>query len=448
MAKKPISLSLPSNGSNDKVKRGTFDIPKGNACKGIRLKCTVPLANTSGGDIALSDAQKQLVLANFLATLAWGPQGKTQPFVAIDWRVVQRLCRRLYGTEIEGYTDSTTGMGKTLTSAATTSIVFYLVLPLGFFWKLRRPAMLAFGRSQMRTVQLDVRRTGTTVIVSGLVISGTVSIDVMPDLVPCKGDPVSPGVSYEEVDDAQKTVRLSPGIPLAIEERTAVHASTTITNFSLFIDDLEVHDQVSPIESITEQNDVPNYPAEAAPTDRVTDLYTIAQQGGTAELKDLPSGAPKIVQNVKDLATIKLSQVYIPILSPSEVNDMMEWAASESGRAKELKGVSTNLTDGLGLGRNTAFAAPFKLVDRDEDEFERYPGPVAAHGMKSDVAIPRSVLAAAKSRYNAHLESGEKNAAENVLHELAATIPGAVQSTRGFKKGDTSLLQRVRREIA
>lgn len=446
MAKKPISLSLPSDGSNDSVPRGDFDIPKGMACKGLRLKVVAPINNTSGGAVTLSDAQKQALLADFMATVTFGPRGTLKPYVAALWTVFNRACRWLYGTEIEGYTDTSTGLQRSLPNSATTNVTFYLIIPLGYFWKLYRGELLAFGRTQMRTLQLDVRRTASTIL-SGVIVSGTVTIDVMPDLVPCKGDPVSPGIFYEEVDDARKTVELSEGMPLAVEERTAIHASSTITNFSLKIDDLEVHDQVSPAEAITEQNDIPNYPSEAAPTDRTTHLYTVQKQGGSAELKDLPTGKPKITQNVKDLATIKLSQFYIPITSPEDVNSMMEFASGKKGRSKTVRGVSTQLTEGLGLGRHQAFVAPFNLVDQDADEFERFPGPVAESGKKVDVAIPNTVLDAARARIAKHLANGERKAAENVAAELAATIPGAVQSARGFKRGDQTMIDRVKRSI-
>lgn len=448
MAKKPISMSLPSDGSIDKVERGKIELSKGLGCKGLRLKMVIPLANSSGGSITMSDAQKQLVLANFLATLTWGPNGKRMPYVANDLRVIQRACRTLYGTEFEGYTDTSTGMGRALPNSATTNVTVYVVVPLGFFWKLRKPALLAFGRSQTKSVQLEMRRLGTVVIVSGLVISGTVSIDVMPDEVPMKFDQVSPGIEYSENDETDKKAKLPEGMPLIVEERTAVHASSTLSNISVKIDDLDVHDQVSPAELITEANDVPNYPAEAATTDRVTHLYVINGQGGSVELKDLPTGTPQVVQNVKDLATIKLSQFSIPILPLEEINSMLEHAAGKQGRGKKLRAVSTNLLYKLGLGSNAAFAAPFALVDEDDDEFERYPGQIAAVGQKADVAVPSSVLNEAKRRYAIHKGANEHKAAENVLAELTATIPGAVQSARGFKRGDVSMLERVKREIA
>lgn len=446
MAKKPISLSLPSDGSNDSVPRGDIDIPKGAACKGLRLKVTIPINNTSGGAVTLSDAQKQTLLACFIGTVTFGPRGTLKPYVAALWTVFNRACRWLYGTEIEGYTDTSTGLQRSLPNSATTNVTCYLVIPLGYFWKLYRGGLLALGRTQMRTLQLDVRRTSSAIL-ANVVISGTVTIDVMPDLVPCKGDPVSPGIFYEEVDDARKTVELSEGMPFVVEERTATHASSTLSNFTLKIDDLEVHDQVSPAEAITEQNDIPNYPAEAAPTDRTTHLYTIQSQGGAAELKDLPTGKPKITQNVKDLATIKLSQFYVPIQSPEDVSAMMEFAVGKKGRGKTVRGVSTQLTEDLKLGRHQAFVAPYNLVDQDADEFERFPGPVAEAGKKVDVAIPNTVIDAARARIAKHRANGETKAAENVVAELAATIPGGVQSARGFKRGDTSMIERVRRSI-
>lgn len=448
MAKKPISISLPTDGSNASVTRGMIDIAKGQGCVGLRLKMTVPLTNTSGGAVTLTDAQKQLVLANFLFTLNHGPQGKSKLYTANDGRVINRSMRRLYGSEIEGYVDTSTGLQRSLPNSATTSVTFFLVVPFGRFWKLWNPDQLAAGRTQMRTMQLDVRRLGSVVILSGVVLGSTTSIDIMPDCVPTKGDPVSPLIAYEEVDDAAKTIQLSEGIPFAVEERNAAHAATALTNFSLKIDDLEIHDQVTPAESITEQNDVPNYPAEASPTDRVTDLYTVGCQGGTADLAKLPTGRPTFTQNVKDIATAKLSQLYVPIPSPTEVADMMTWASSKAARSKRLKGVSKNLSDKLGLGANSAFAAPYNLVDEDNDDFERFPGPVATQGMKPEVAIPNSVLDIVKARHALHKSHGEHAAAENTLHELAASIPGGVQSARGFKRGDVSMLDRVRAKVA
>lgn len=440
--KKISSLSLAAVGSNDKLEVGELAIPKGTKCPGIRLKVTCPVANASGGAVTLTDAQKQALLADFDLTLKCA--GRT-PFKVVAWNVMNRIMRRLYGSEIEGYSNSTNGLAKAMSDGNTHSLVFYLVVPLGRFWKWgRKKDLLAYGRSQMECVELEVRRNSNAIL-TGVTISGTVSIEVSCDTVAAKGDRWSPGFEYEESDTANKVAYLSPGMPIAIEERTAVLASTSLTNVSLSLDELEVHDQVTPAEIATESNDVPNVPAEAYPSDRVTPLYEV--NSTDIDPAECPTGRPAITQNVKDLATIKLSQVFVPIVPKTEIEAFGKKVASEL-RSKRLKLASVNATEALGLPEHSAFISPVMLLDDQDREWEQYPGTIVKEGAAAEVVFPSSMIEGAKARHAQLTAAGEKQAADKLVRDLAAAVPGAVQSPRGFKRNEGDVLASVRRQVA
>lgn len=441
--KKFSTLTLTGASTSAKAERGKLELEKGFKAPGLKLKVTVALANTSGGEVTLTDAQKQALFSNFQFDLTYGKNGQHKPYMNVDFRVLHHLQRMSYGSEIEGYSDATTGLAQAISNSATDTMVFYPTIPLGKGWFFHdAPDQLGMGRSQLRTVELSLRRTAAATIVSGVVISGNVTVELIPDQVPCEGDHWTTCPAYLEVDETDKTTKLPPGLPLLIAERTAVHASSALTNISMKFDQQIWHDQVSPAEIVTEFNDVENLPASSLLTDRWTILYMLT---GRTPLRNLPTGEVRITQNVKDLATFKAAYFYIPIVENEAV-------------AADVENVATNLRNKTIRASNTRAAdypnrlAPYlgyRLLDTDDKEIERYAGKQASPGAPAFDAIPNGLKAAAKLQATLHSSNNEAKAADDVAKRVASQVPGAVQSARGFAAGNTTpVLGSVRQEVA
>src|SRR5687767_10240302 len=103
------SLNFATAGSPDKLEPGDIDIPKDMTCDAFRCEFTANIAN-SGGNTTLTAASKTALLACFtlnLITLA----SKWKPYTKTGFDVLRRLWRIVARSEIEGYTDTSTGLG-------------------------------------------------------------------------------------------------------------------------------------------------------------------------------------------------------------------------------------------------------------------------------------------------------------------------------------------------
>lgn len=440
--RKLATLTLAAAGSNDKLDRGRLTLEKGKKMPGLWLKASIRVKNVSAGALAMTDAQRQALLELLILSMTYGKNGAFQPFQAQPWTRIQREARRCYGTELEGYSDSTDGLATSIAAGATDILVLWMLIPTGRLWFAghARQDDLAMGRSQAATVELEVRRARQDVIAAGLFqLDGAITIDVIPHEVSAKGDRFCPIPAYIDVDESNKRAVLPDGLPLAIVERSAVHASSALTNLSLKIDGEVIHDQVSPGELITEFNDVPNLPAEASTADRETLLYAIPPG---RRFDELPTGSPAIVQNVKDLPTIKLGYLFVPIYPQAQIEDEIDNAAT-SLRRKPIRAVSLADVDGHPTPHRMRFASGFQLFDQDDREFEQFAGYVAQPGRKGDFTAPPTVLRRAKAMFDEHKANGEEKSASYVAKQLAVSAPGAVQSGRGFRAALSTVLGRV-----
>jgi hypothetical protein len=436
--RKHATLTLPADGNQAKLERGKLDIERGKAMRGLRLKLTIPVANTSGGDGALAAADRETLLDDFQFNVSYGSRGQWKPFAAVKGARIHREARAAYGSEIEGYADTTTGLAQTISNGATDTLVCYLPIPLGAWWWLDQVNHLGMGRSQAATLELEIRRLASA-IKTGFAISGSVTAEVIPDLVSAKGDRWSFGPEYLERDETDKTARFPDGLPLRLSERTAVHASSSLTNIDVGIDDEVIHSQVSPAELITEYNDSPLLPAIASLADVETLLYSPAHP---VRFVDLPSGSVHVTQNVKNLATALYSLLYLPIPTAEEIATEVEYIATVI-RKKTIRAVSLPTVEGWRIPTRLRPYVPFVLFDEDDREFEQFPGLVAEPGRRADITCPSSYLAAAKGAYGAHKAKGENKAASAIIKEVAVAIPGAVQSGRGFRRNRSDILLRV-----
>lgn len=423
------SLSLPNLGSTDQVKEGTLAIPKGKGVVGLRCKLTIPLNNTSGGPVTLTDAQKRAVLSHLSFLMEVGAS-KQQPYKNLAGDKIRMLQRVCFGSEVENYTGTVNGLQTALPNAATTNVVCWLLVPTGRFWTLGQARNLfAMGRSQCRTVMLQLDRGGAQPagLPAGVIISGTITADVQPHMCSMKGDRYSYLPEYREF-----TIRdffheyTDAQLAVLIAERTAVHASTTITKVNLTMDGEEIHRDISPADIITEYNDVPNLPAESQISDLVTFLY---QWTPDRELRELPTGMVRVEQPNKDLADFLLAYYGWKVIKKADRDADLEKVANDV-RKKTIKAVSVVPIDGLTVPSRLAAFMPAQLVDADDAEYHRFPGVGVPFLGKAEVYIPPQVLDAGKRAIAA---AGSNDVLKDAVRRgLAATIPGASQSARGF----------------
>lgn len=448
MAKKFASLLLATLGASDFIERGELKPDKGEKVMGVVLKMAIPINNTTGGALAtgLSAAQKLALLDCFRISMSYGKDGQfATPFESRSLREMRRFARICYASELEGYNDTSTGLMRNLPNAATTTCTLYVMIPTGKLWAFdgRERNALGMGRSQTQTVRLELRRVSDT-IAANIAINGSVTAETILDTASCKGDPWCVIPQYFRTDDSKEEIVLPDGLPLHLEEGSNVHASSALTNFSLRIDDQFIHRLVSAQESIREQADAARLPAAGLLTDETTVLYSAVD--GEKNFADLPTGKMVFRQEgTKQIATAQLFYAYIPAVETDRVANEVK-ATAVSIRGKPLLAVSENAIDSLGLPQRLAPFVPFRLVDRDDAEFERFPGLYADDGsdtMKAVPHVPSGLADAAKQRYASHMARGEAKAAAKVVDELTAAIPGSITNGRGFSRGTSSVRAEV-----
>lgn len=440
------TMQLSGAGSRQALIRGNYQNDKGKLLKAIRAKFTVPVLNNTGGALAsgLSDARKQALLALFRFWVNYGKDGLHRPFDGVDGARIHREARFAFGSEIEGYNDATTGMTRNLNNAATTSVIFYLPIPLGYLWMLepRDARLFGMGRSQSKTLQLEIQQDSVT-IDTNVTINGSVQVELLPQVESAKGDPWGAVPHYRQTDSANDEVEGPEGMPLRISERTAVHASSALTSVNVAIDDEVIHEAISPQDSITEYNDLALATSAGSLVDRETVLYAVGPTSG-ANLADLPTGKPKVRQVVKNLATIQLSWLYLPIISQGDVQSALQVAASSLGRGKELKAASLRAVRGAQLPDRLEAMLGFIFLDRDDREFEQVPGLTQSPGeSEARLLVPENLRERALKVFQGHKAAGEDKAAAQVVRSIASAVPGAVPSARGFSRGASPILDRV-----
>lgn len=447
--KRLVTLNFPAVGKQT-VRRGELDLEKGRKMVGIRLKTVAPINVASGGPITLSDAQKQVFLDLWTFWLSYGKDGSRKPIDGLPGSLVHRLARFCYGSEIEGYTDTTTGLQRSLPNAATTNVTFYFLLPTGKAWFLP-PAdqrLLGCGRTQARSMQLDVQLNSLGPILANVNISGNVSMDVLQDTEPCDGDPWSAMVHLKKSDTSADQIE-SPeeGIHLLASERSTVHASTTMTSVSVAIDDMRIHEAISPADIITEYNDNAFATAAGSLTDRETVLFAVGPSAG-ANLNDLARGTLKVRQVVKNLAQYQGSFYFIPRVTRDEVEGALKYAVTDS-RKVQVKAVSLGKAAGRQLPDGIEACIGFNLYDREDRQFEQFPGQTMAPGMSSmELLVPDSITDRGRKAVAGYLANKEAKAAEKLIRELTAAIPGSIPSCRGFSEGGSPELLAMSQRLA
>lgn len=438
--KKLTTLTLSAQGSNQKMEKGKVTIETGKQLRALRLKVTAPIQNNTGGNAALTDAQKQALLAVFLYTMRYGATGARQPYQSIGFDRAHREFRYASNSEIEGYNDTTTGLGKTVTSGATSSLVFYLPIPTGLMWWMtERKNFWGMGQSQAMTLELELRRVGADVFATNWAINGAVTIDVIPDSQPSNNDRWTVIPEYIEQNETDKTVRMPEGLVLRISERSAVHASSVLSNVSVSVGSLLIHDQVSAAELITPYLDSPLLGAPGLITDRETLVYALNDD---SQFSDLPAGSGKVVQNSKDLATFLAGYLFVPIVSYKDLEAEIKNVAWNV-RKQRVLAVSLATVNGWKIPDRLMPFVPFAFFTDSDPEFELYPGYMCAPGSEPVVFAPAPVLARAKQTRAAQQASGANRGAADIVRQLSNAVPGAVQSPDGYDRGSTPILATI-----
>lgn len=440
------SKALGGANTNITFERGSVQIDAGKKAVALLLKMTVPVKNTTGGALALSDANRQLLFSLFLITLTVGMKSKVlqQPFVAQDLRRVHHAAREFLNDEIKGYTDSTNGLATSMANNATTNLVFYMPIPTGVAWFLQGKFrnMWGMGPSQCLLTELLIRQTGTA-IAAGWDINGNPTVELEPYVVPAKGDQWTPLPVYEEKNEVNKVLQLPPGLPLYLHEKTQVQASDPLTNVSVKFDDYKVFSQLPAADRAAGIENAWQLLAAGYVSDRETVI--VEQTDGETPFDRMLTGAPTLVQDTKDLTTFQAAYGYVPVLDPASLAEHIDYVAKNIRQAN-VKAVSYADLNKLDIPDCLRPFVPMVLVGEQDKEFEQYAGLVGyVDDTPPKVVVPETLLKRAQSAAAQHAASGEKLAAADVQKRVAAMVPGAAENARGFSKGNSSILNTVRR---
>lgn len=448
LASKVTSLVLAALAGSPAVsmQRGKLGVKDGHKAIAVYLKCSIPVANASGGAVTLTDAQKQTLLDCFQITVDMGPEGGTQqPYIAHGLSRIQREARRFYASEIEGYTDATTGLGQSLPNAATTTVVFYLPIPTGRAWFLEDRFKDLWGMGPMQAKQFGISlRCVSTAVLAGVTLSGNCTFDVLPDVVPAKRETWSPLAQFITKSEQDKTLDMPPGLYFALAELTYKQASAVSTNVTLSVDDEVLYDQMSAADVAVSQADAARQPAAGQTTDRET-LF-LSQTEGERPLERLFIGAPKLVQNVHDLATFAAGASYIPILAEDKLDKALLDMATKEG--KPLKAINAAVADGWAVPHRLLPYMPMYVVKQDDALWEQFSGRVAQPGaLATTIESPPQVVAAVKALRSHAASGGRALSAANIERQFAASVPGVVQSSKGFDTNVTPTFNRLRAQL-
>jgi hypothetical protein len=434
--KKGVSKTLTGTGTTCQFNRGEFMVSPFTNAVAARFKVRVSLTK-SGGDAALTEAQVRTMLEGFDLSLSYGANQQHKPYNKVNWKVLGELARFGLGSYFEGYSNSSTGLRRTIASTAT-EVTFYLRVPfIAMGWQDQsRLNLWGVGPTQAATMVFEMRQN-TVTLPTNFAISGSVTIDVIADEEACAYDRWTYIPEYLEMSETNRVAATLPaGFYAFILDRNAVHASNSFSDVTLTMDGLTILDKVSLAEAITRYRDTRAYfPAEADLSDYWTLWYAVAP--GTP-LNSVPSGKPVLTQNTHSVATMLLSLWYHPVVSEAAVD-------ADIAEMSRIRGVPTFVIVGAeALGyrevpKAQRFALPLILVGEQDRESQQLPSKVARPGSAPIIFVPPTVTAAVNARAAAQSANGEYVAAEDTKQAAALTVPGAVQSTRGLKRGSRVL---------
>lgn len=441
-------------GANDRIERGALKLRKGEKAMGLRVRISGNVTNTTGGSIGQADFSALLVEAILdritIKRLDYGHGGKYGlPYVERSLKSLLRHAQRCYGPRGD-MTELTKALA-TIANAATGAFSLDFMLPLGK-WAAFKGAdkdLFGMGRSQLATVYVEIERSGSTAaLITGVTLSGNLTLQFDPDTVPCDGDVWNPVPHLHKAQTVRDEIDLPAGLPLALEDEGSLYP---LTNFSLFIDDYAVHEQAS-IEQATAEiltrittnnaGDVAQF--VAAENYHASLLFDASLQ--YTRFNELRAGVMRFVQNVRDQSDFEFEFTYLPLRPlQSSLRAETEHAAKEL-RRKRLKVVSERGVPSPSL----APYSPVRLVDVDDADFARKPGYVADSSRDTTgtaLHVPATFAEQSRAAYEKLKSNGEGEAARKLADNIAATVPDTVRETRGFGRGDTSRRSEVRAQL-
>lgn len=437
-----VGTSLPSQ---DKLIQGQIEIPQNRKLLGVRLIITAGIANATGGALAsgLSAARKYALLNCLEFNVAWGKQRRFKVYQTVGGDRIRREQRFAYGSELEGWTNTTDGLERSMGNGATTTVRFTLVVPLGKMWRVAKAMQKIFGmgQTQAKTLEVEVRRVSNA-IDTGLTLDSTVPVTIAcePHLEACNGDFVGLVPEYRQLELAKDAIDFDvDGLPLRLSERSYAADSSTMDNITVKIDDDVVCDQ-RPVRSMTElyRDD----PLETT-TSFLADLESVLYQPQIgAGFDECNTGTVKFAQNGgRDIATPLLSLLVCPYYPEDTIRDEIAYQATVKNKA--VLAASADVWAGLNAPKRHQGLPVWALHETDAREYRSRPGLAAAVGGKAQLYVPPVVQNAARSSRARFASDGDTRGAANVTAELAAIIPGAVPGGRGFAKGDSPLFREV-----
>lgn len=446
MSEKIKTLTLTGPNTDDTVEVGRFRVGLNKMMQAIRCKMTIKVHNANAGTKTLSAALKLALLAAITADLKYGATLARKPYKTLGFDVLRKLQRDCFNKDVNGYSDTTSGLGKTLIAAGDTTLTIYPLIPTGAWYKDRaRRRFWGVGRSQAKSMQLTIKRLAgdpLTPIDPDLSLTGNITIDIIPLEATTKGDRWSYFYEYDERSIQDKEATFIDGLPLLAEERTATQANTTISEILVKVGDEVVAQQVSPADYVTDYTD-----AEGL-VENLTDTNTLmyATKPGD-ELSNLPSGPLLISEPKQELNPFKVSSFIVPVPSETEIKADVEWVATQ--RKETVKAVSSYVTEGgKKLPTRLQFACPMVFFAEAESEYERYAGWVASPEGKAGAFMPHTALKTAKGIVADAAAHGEKKKAEHVVNEAALAIPGVVQSGHGgLASTPSEAFQKLKQQI-
>ncbi|NBD09637.1 hypothetical protein [Corallococcus silvisoli] len=438
MAFKKLNTYVLAGPGTVPIKAGEFRVSKGCNATAMRLKVTAQLTN-SGTARALTEPERQTFLSTVVDhTLRWGADGQHKPRSNVSFGRERILVRQMMGSELEGWADSTTGLARSIGSTATTVQWYQRIHLCGVYKDPATDSLWGIGPTQAESITVDLRRNAPT-LPSGFTLTGAMTLELIPDEFTSKYDRVTPVPTWNEFVEANKVANFVPGLPLYLVERSAAHAASALTDVSLRIDGLELFSKVGVNEVITKWLDTPNYWAENQTFDAETILHLLLPG---QRLADWPTGTPTLEQDTKTLATGQYGQLVVEVMTDAEVDRDVAYFAAAKG--KRISAVSLPVMLGIETPDNIKFALPYALLDEQDSEFDRYPGRTCMPGESVRVYFPLAAAARAKARVELHEAAREYLAAEKVRRELAGTVPGAVQSPRGWGQRTSPVLEASR----
>jgi hypothetical protein len=434
--KKGVSKTLTSDGTTCQFERGTFMVPDFQNAAAALFKVRVSLTK-SGGDAALTAAQRKTFLSGFDLTLTYGRNQQHQPYSKVNWNVLRNLARFGLGSEIEGFTDSATGLARTIASTAT-EVTFYLRVPFtALGWQDgQKTDFWGVGPTQAKTMVFEFRRN-TLTLPTNFAVSGAVTLDIVPETLPSKYDRWTYIPHYIELSETNRIApTLPPGMYALLFDRTGAHSSTAYTDVGLRMDALVLYDKCSLLEVIARYRDSRTYfPAEADLTDEYELLWAVPPG---IQLANIPVGKPVFEQFTQSRATMLLSAWFYPIVPEVAMDDdIAEMAMLRGGQVHVINGAEP-----LGFKdakKDQRAFMPLIIVGEMEREADEYPNKRAKPGGVVETYVPQTVAAITKARAEMRAENREYAAAEHEVQNTALQVPGAQQYTRGVKQGSRQL---------